>query len=659
MANAFDQFDASNQPAANPFDQFGGSHTDPKPDVLGPARGGRSLDIMPVVRGAEQFFGAMPQGILGIPESIYQFGEHTIGLPRPGKWADPLRRYRDWSESTWPGFAGEMVGGGLGGMGVGALGDILGVTPKVARVITSPAVRTQLGTTVGSIFSQPSSGDDYWTQLGERAGLGYLFGRWLGRPTQQAERNVALKANERATQQEAADALLTKRLTAQDRERHQAAIADALTKRQGQVAAKAAVPADTTSNWWQRTLAQIGVTDPAATRAAPATGAKVRDIVGGHLNQIMEGMNLDRDDPALLEHLADIRNEVERSLPENERAGWYHEPPPPELNPLLMHPTTGKPLERTTRGVREKAPEPPSGTFYRTVIAPLKQGSGPLTGRDLTNYISRIGARAEELAKEAATVPRERRVILQAQADALRNVEDAIIGHAAGSAEQKTALETARRAYFMWAIGNDAARASRNGVATPAQLINSMTRRMRGEARYEQALNDPASPYHDTVNWLQGQLGEHTTRVPTQAEVRSGITPPPPRGTPPPFLRQEVPPEPNRPQRNIRRGVTEGAGAALLYALGHPIWAAGTAGHALTNIIGHGTGGNEKLVERGVRYLLENYPRIAGRVAVPAAGQAASGTQRAIPPKTRRAVEKVPQAVGKKASDMFYRWTSP
>lgn len=665
---------SSGPPKFDPSKPYTTSQPTPEqPDVLGTQRGGRSLDIMPVVRGARDFVEAIPQSVLGIPESIYQFGEHAFGLPRPGPWADPLRRYQQQSESTWPGLVGEVVGGIPGFAAGGAVADALGLGSRVAKVITSPAVRTQIASTLGSIFSQPSQGDDYWTQLGERGGLGYLLGRWLGRPTQQAAHNVAEATNASRTAQEVYEADLVKKLNAQqvqqfkadtaaDRAAHQTQIANALTQRQAQLDARSAVPASTTGGWWDRTLAQIGVKDPSVTRAGPATGAKVRDIVGGRRNEIIGRMELNSSDPAFTEQINTIRDETLRDLPESAQTKFYKRPPEQDLVSPIIDPRTGKPFPRATPAILG-APGKATGDWVRTVEEPLAKGN--LTKKDLSDYISRLGARAEELARDAARVPQDQRAELYAMSNAYRQVADAVVGHAAGSPEDKLALETANRAYTMWSIGNDAALASRGGVASPDQLITSARRRLGGEARYEQALNNPNSPYHDLTNWLQAQRDAHRAQVPSGAQVRGGVTPPTPRPPPiphqppPPYLRERVPPEPRRPQRNIPLGLTKGAIAAALYALDHPIWATGTAVHGLTDIIGHGTGGKEKLVERGVRYLLENYPGVAGRVATPAAASTAGGTQRAIPDRPRRAVEKIPQAVGKKAEDMFYKWASP
>jgi hypothetical protein len=595
-----------------------------------------AIDPGPFIRGAGNFVRGVGQGLIGPPEALYQWGGGT--LPKV------LQDYQDRAESSGAGIAGEIVGNIppflLGGEVLDALG-IGSKLPAVARwAMRNPRAATTLSTAGQSTIAQPSKATnwpDFLKEKAEDAGLGAILGRLLGRPIQRAAHETAEATNAPIRTANEASAQANKLFDESLAEKNRLAAAGATTEAQqatnalkaapAPVDPRKAVPTDTTSGWWARTLEQAGVPD-ATVRAAPETGAKVQNAVGGRLNDIMGGMHLDSNDPALLDHLNDIRDETERALPENERAGWYHEEPEEPLGAITNPATgktlvspTGKPLERTTRGVREKEPKPPTGTFYRTVIAPLKQAGGTLTGQELTNYVSRIGARAEELAREAATVPRERRVVLQAQADALRNVEDSIIGHAAGSPEQKLALEQARRAYMMWSVGNDAARAQRNGVANPAQLISALQRRMgpggRGLARYNQALNDPKSPYHDLVTWLQGQQAAHTADVPKAGAVTPvtprSVTPErrspqfsPPMDTERPLVYD--PGKPNYPKRGIPSGTAQiAAGAAL--TPWHPFVGPGLIGSGLRSILGR-TGGDEGSLERVVRRALQNRPRV-------------------------------------------------
>lgn len=628
-----------------------------------------AIDPGPFIKG-------IGQGIIGIPEALYQWGEHLpapLTFPRPdklpviGPYAEPLRKYQRDVESTWTGMGGEALGNILGFVGGGEVADLLRVPGVVSKVLTSPAARTEASTLLQSQIAEPSQGDSFWTDKLSSGVLAHLFGRWLGRPTQEAARRTAQTTNKSIADLNQKDLDAFRQQQAASKQAAANALSDpnhpinlALNARQARIDAKAAVPADTTSGWWHRTLQQIGVADPSLTRAAPATGAKVRDVVGGRRNEIIGRMELNSSDPNFTQQIHDIRDATLHDLPESAQTKFYKEPPEEDLAPLLYHPTTGKPLERTTRGLKEKEPKKPTGDWVKTVEEPLAKGN--LTKRELSDYISRLGARAEELAKLARLVPQDQRAEMYAMSNAYRQVADAVVGHAAGSPEDKLALEAANRAYTMWSVGNDAALASRNGEATPRQLIESFKRRLGGEARYEQALNNPASPYHDTVNWLQDQLKAHTEKIPSAADTRRGVPPTPATAPPtPPTPRQPVPvPEaPNRPPRVIGPAAT----SAVAWALGHPWIAGAEALHAARNLFGSGSGGKEKLVERGVRALLENFPRTAGRVATPIAGTAAGQIPRTVPQRTREHVEKIGQkeadALSKAAKNMYFRYVGP
>lgn len=639
------------------------------PSNLGPLA--NTLDPGPFIKG-------IGQGIIGIPEAIYQYGEHLpapLTFPRPdklpviGPYAEPLRKYQRDVESTKTGVGGEVVGNVLGFMGGGELADLLRVPGLLAKAGASPAARTELSTLLQSQIAEPSQGDSFWTDKLSSGVLAHLFGRWLGRPTQQAQRNIATTTNKGIADLNQKDLDAFRQQQAASKQAAANALSDpnhpinlALNARQARIDAKAAVPADTTSGWWHRTLQQIGVTDPALARAAPSTGAKVRDVVGGRRNEIIGRMELNSSDPNFTEQIHDIRDATMRDLPESAQNKFYKEPPEEDLPGLIINPVTGKPFARTTRGLTDKEPPKPTGDWMKTVEEPLAKGN--LTKRELSDYISRLGARAEELAKLARLVPQDQRAEMYAMSNAYRQVADAVVGHAAGSPEDKLALEAANKAYMMWSAGNDAALASRNGEATPRQLIESLKRRLGGEARYEQALNNPQSPYHDTVNWLQDQLKAHTEKIPSAADTRRGVPPTPGAAPPTPPTPREMVPVPEAPNRPARSVITPAATSAAAWALGHPWIATAESLRALHNLLRPGSGGKEKFVERGVRALLENFPRTAGRVATPIAGTAAGQIPRTVvPQKEREGAGRIGQAaadaLGNVTKDMYYRWTTP
>jgi hypothetical protein len=334
---------------------------------------------------------------------------------------------------------------------------------------------------------------------------------------------------------------------------------------------------------------------------------------------------------------------------------------------------SGTMLPRTTTA----EPPPPTGMWADQVLDKLKKG--PLTGRDLTNYIRDLGNKANQLATRARAIApgAPERTDLELQATALRQVQDTIIGHAAGSPEDKLALEQARKAYMMWGIGDDAAKASRNGIATPAQLVTAMTKRL-GEARFKQALIDPSSPFHETATWLQSQVGAHTVRIPSASDVRARQGKPPEKlpARPPPIPKPaartaptprpepiaptlpEPPPAPRRPRRDYLRAGEHAAAAALLAPHASPfaVWQGVRAIDALRG--GRG-GGTEGSLEAFIRRALTREPKRAGRVGRATAATAADRAQRTVPRDLRKAAEDV-AAEGARVAEPYlnYRWGS-
>jgi hypothetical protein len=710
------------------------------------------VDPGPFIKGVGHFLGAAPQGVLGIPESIYQYAEHlpaAIAPPRPtGTIPDLLRRYRDWSDSTAAGQAGEVAGNIGAFIGGGELLDALGLASKVpfaTWAARNPRTATTLSSAVQSATAQPVKGDDFWTERGEQFGLGAILGRILGRPVQRAAHEDVVAANkaaqeahattreqdERANQAAAAEAKRrydedvenTRRsneafaasaaegtaadkaaidarnkaaaeahaqTVATEKEQHQAlseaqqayhtgerekaqTAARELSRRKDEAVdalgarreAKRDIPAQTTQGWWQRTGARIGESVPTDARAD--TGAHVQNAVAGRLNALTDRMNLDPDSAGLKDQLQTIRRATSDRLQKQNRGGFYTEEAQ-AAPPGRLYDVTGK-LMPTTAG----APPPKvSGEWVNQVLNPLEKG--PLTGPELTKYISRLGDKANDLATEARrTSPgNPERADLLAQADAYRQAQDTVIGHAAGgNAADKLALEQARQAYMMWGVGNDAAKASRGGVASPSQLIDMMTKRL-GEARYKQALINPESPFHDELNWLQEQQRALAERLPSERQTRRSLgeapdipparptpipgprprraptaeEPPPPRqpriDNPPnpadyrprvipeerPPVDREPPTKPHYPHHNIRGAATGAGVASILASMGHPVGAGVAALHALDRLIGSGgASGGETSLENFLRTRLQNNPRLA-RAVRRSGGPVASTTQR-------------------------------
>jgi len=640
--------------------------------------GAPSSDIPPEMW--KQFGWGALQGLLGPGEAIYQAGEKAGVLPAPPKNAvtDWLRNLRDTSDATWPGVIGEAAGAVPAFMAGGEALDALGVTGKVGSMLPewlSPATRTALTTGAESTIAQPSRAKnipDYLTEKGEQFGLGAILGRLLGRPTQQAQHDVSQQAADVVAKQNEAAQAAHEQTAATEKEQHQALTEAELTYRRGerekaQVAtrelsrrkdaavdalgvrreAKRDIPAQTTTGWWQRTGARIGETVP--TDATADTGAHVQNAVGGRINALTGRMTLEPDNASLNDQLAEIRRRTKLE-PRNQDAFYKEEQQTPlqgriyDAQGKLMPPIAGAPAPKV------------SGRWKELVLDPLKK---PLTGKALSDYISSLTDEANTLATSArrSAPGTPERADLLAQADAYRQAQDAAMGHAAGTdGEAKLEWEKARQAYMMWGVGNDAAKASRGGVARPSELISMMVKRL-GEARYKQALIDPKSPFHDELNWLQGQQTAISERLPSERQTRSAlgrapdipsarpaipIPKPSSRAEPRPLPVPDVVPAPKRAGRDYLRA---GEHATIAYLLRHdPVFA----GWQLRNVISAlRKRGNvpEGGLEAAVRKVLTNRPRLQR-----AARGAAAGTAAQVPKNTDEEIRNLPS--------MFYRWGS-
>jgi len=517
-----------------------------------------------------QDFGSTPanlaagfgQGLLDPIEGLGQMAEHLplVGGAVRAMIPDALRNWaKNYQRRVGASTAGEI--GEFAGNVVPwlfqpelAAGRIASTVPRVAARI---AERATLPATLQPV---PQPGNDFWTQKGEQAAVGTALGAPLEAVAGSAARQ---QATSQAAAQAAADHASALAAHGTALAAHQTGTLERAAEQQARNQAantRAGIPGDTTLRWYRETLGRIGLADQAPTAVTPEASARVQKLVGERLNSIIGRMKLDPSDPQFTETLNNIRSDTLRELPESAQTRFYKEPPKPEEEPLLFS-QYGRPLRRTTR---DREPPKPAGDWVRTVMEPLAKGE--LSGRDLTNYISRLGARAEELARQARTVPQDQRAELYAASNAMRQVEDAVIGHAAGSSQDKLALEEARKAYSMWSIGNDAGRASQGGSMTPQRLIQTISRRM-GEARYKQALADPNHPDRDLYQHLQQQLDALKAPLPG---VRPASAVPRHPGKPP------TPPRPPAEPQAAHPLAQHAANAAAHMAL----WHMPGAGHA-------------------------------------------------------------------------------
>ena len=560
------------------------------------------------------FAAGVGQGLLDLPEGAAQLAEHipyvggAVRAVIPNSLRDWAKNYRQRAESTIAGEVGEFAGNVLpaflqpelgiarAGEAVPYIGKALGFGGRVLERGTLPA-------TVQPVDASKSK-DDFWDRKKLQAEIGTGLGA-AGETVASLLGRIGRGGEAQRAAQQKAEGDYNTQLTAHQtgtlaRAAEQQAAKDAK-------AAKDAIPNQTTLRWYKETLDRIGMGDQAPTEVSPAASARVQKLVGDHRNEIINRMELNQT-PEFTEQIHGIRDAAMDELPESAQNKFYKEPPEEDLPPLLYHPTTGKPLERTTRGLREKEPKKPSGDWVKTVEEPLAKGT--LKGRDLSDYISKLGARAAELAQTAAKRPQDERAEMYAMADAYRRVADAVVGHAAGvgenAAADKLALEQANKAYTMWSIGNDAGTAAQGGVMTPRRLLQTSAKRM-GEARLKQAFDDPKHPDNAILQHLENQRKRMEAPLP---QVRPASTVPAhPRG-------------PTTAQRPTSGGGQAAANALTHYllwhaapGLGHAAYFAGRhAVPALARSVGPALSRAAGSLGRGVRRLESPVSRGAGEI---------------------------------------------
>lgn len=577
------------------------------------------------------FAAGVGQGLLDLPEGAAQLAEHipyvggAVSAVIPSGLRDWARNYRQRAESTTAGEVGEFAGNVIPAFlqpelgiaraaeAVPYIGKGLGFLGRVFERGTLPATLQPVDTTLGKpkprnlndlVTGGGTPTDDFWDRKKLQAEIGTGLGAAGETVASLLTRIGRSGAAQRAAQRQAESSYNAQVAAHQTgtlaRAAEQQAAKDAK-------AAKDAIPNQTSLRWYKETLDRIGLGDQAPTEVTPAASARVQKLVGDHRNEIINRMELNQT-PEFTEQINGIRDATMDELPESAQNKFYKKPPEEDLPPLLYHPTTGKPLERTTRGMREKEPKKPEGDWVKTVEEPLAKGT--LKGRDLSDYISKLGARAAELAATAAKRPQDERAEMYAMADAYRRVADAVVGHAAGigenAAADKLALEQANKAYTMWSIGNDAGRAAQGGVMTPRRLLQTSAKRM-GEARLKQAFDNPKHPDNALLQHLEAQRKRMEAPLP-QVRPASAV-PAHPRGP-------RTAPTP-----------TSGGGQAAANALTHYLlWhAAPGLGHAayfagrhavpaLTRRVGPALSRAAGSIGRGVRRLESPISRGAGEV---------------------------------------------
>ena len=538
------------------------------------------------------------QGVLNIPEGAAQLAEHlpyvggAVRSMIPQALRDWAKNYQRRAEASTAGRVGEFAGNVLPflfqpELGIASraatLGRIPGFLGRVFERATLPSVAEP-------VTPKPQGDDDYWQQKGKQA----LIGTAIGTPLEAIASGGAALTGRRVAREQAADQAVRDAASEYGAkvQAHETGTLERAAEQQAAKdakEAKKAIPEQTTLRWYKETLDRIGLGDQAPTEVSPAASARVQKLVGDHRNEILNRMELNSGDPKFNEQINTIRDETMRDLPESAQTKFYKPPPEQDLASPIIDPTTGKPFPRATRVLG--TPGKSTGDWVKTVMEPLAKGN--LRGRELSDYISKLGARAEDLAKSARQRPQDERAEMYAMSNALRQVADAVVGHAAGSPEDKLALEAANRAYTMWSIGNDAGRAAQGGVMTPRQLIQTASRRM-GEARYKQALDNPRHPDNPIYQHLENQR-KRMAEPPPQVRPATAVPKHPGQFRGPP-----APPDDHLGQH--------AANALLHYGLWHApgvghaaYWAARPVTHALSRRMGPALSRIGSAIGRGAR----------------------------------------------------------
>ena len=228
--------------------------------------------------------------------------------------------------------------------------------------------------------------------------------------------------------------------------------------------ARAAIPADTTRQWWQEAYNAAGIRAQAPQTLDPQTSATVQNEIGRQLNWIRGQMVYDtgmlpagygaigHENPALT-RLQGLHGEVRNGIDNDFKGAWDTE-------------------------------------YQKYVLDPIGDGRR-LTGSALADYIGQIGKEAQRLRLRAAGSPQyaEDYRIADGLQQAIETIEtDARVPNKA----LKDQLDRAKRAYNLWSMGDEATSAGGTTpfTATPGRLAQVWERRYAGSpARYGQSPN--------------------------------------------------------------------------------------------------------------------------------------------------------------------------
>jgi hypothetical protein len=283
-------------------------------------------------------------------------------------------------------------------------------------------------------------------------------------------------------------------------------------------AAQEAVPGQTTQQFWKRVGGLIGKSDLVPDEIGPKTNARVQQIVGDHLN--------------------DLRGQMEF------RFSQVRDP----FNDLLIRMKDDGEVSDDAKAAFEK--------FYKdNIFRPINRPEDdlPLTGEDLSKYVSRIQGEIDRLYERSRNYQDPKREGYLQQMAVLRQMRDMVEqAGTAGKPELRQAIDTGKKAYRWFKLG-DQVIGTKSGAKPPSpdEFIKAWEDRAGGGADFgRELLNNPNSEDAQLKQWLLDQRQAHQAPPPvTPGDVpvppMRNIGPPPQLQLPPPEPRVGAPPAPS------------------------------------------------------------------------------------------------------------------
>jgi len=489
--------------------------------------------------GIEDFLRGINTGIAGDLVGAGQLARHML----PDQLTDPIagsafgRRMSEMAEQPdrgVAGAAGNLFGGVVPTLAIPGGPTAKGLWPLVARMLTRSTLPAAI---------QPVDQNDphYWGTKALQTGFGTAAGEALQglgslgtRAIKSIKDSQAAKSlsdfAERINQQirrdnidrqltfegrrdrvEGINQRIDQRNTAIQDRFDQAKDARAQQDYQRQVAAQTAqrardaIPAIETLKWWREALTPTGDQALAPTAVTPEASAQVRKIVGDRLTNVRQQMLVNPNDAGFRNEIAGIREQVHDQLSNQAmRDQWAFEPE-------RQFDSQGNP-KAPSKGDVTRQQNSVWGKFVEQPLAELQY----LSGRELSDYSSRLGDLAEQYARRAATAPQAERPELEAISGGLRQVVDVIDRHGTSDPALLKQLTDAKRGYHLWSIGNGSTTVEKGGVMTPGGIAREWAGR-QGDAPYGAEMIQGHPQYHPENARLKRGL--------EQARLAHGDTP--------------------------------------------------------------------------------------------------------------------------------------